>query len=125
MVAQEIKVLADQSRSATQRIQSILEDTRKWVSTVVMASEHGAKAVHAGAEQSSAAEPAIQDLSRSIADSAQEATVIETTSEQQSVGIDQVSTAIAHIQSAMEQVTEGTRSLNSAVERLRDLRDYP
>ena len=39
VVANEIKSLADQSKEATDQIRSILDDTRKWVSAVVMAAE--------------------------------------------------------------------------------------
>ncbi len=48
VVAQEIKTLADQSREATLSVRSILDETRKWVSAVVMAAEQGGKAVEAG-----------------------------------------------------------------------------
>ena len=48
VVAHEIKTLADQSKEATEHIRTILDDTRKWVSAAVMATEQGGKAVEAG-----------------------------------------------------------------------------
>jgi methyl-accepting chemotaxis protein len=48
VVAHEIKTLADQSKEATEQVRSILQETRKWVSAVVMATEQGGKAVEAG-----------------------------------------------------------------------------
>ena len=47
-MAGEIKTLADRSREATEQIRSILEDTRKWIAAVVMATEQGNKAVTSG-----------------------------------------------------------------------------
>jgi len=47
VVAHEIKALSDQSKEATDQVRAILEDVRKWVSAVVMATEQGSKAVEA------------------------------------------------------------------------------
>ncbi|MBI5571296.1 MAG: methyl-accepting chemotaxis protein [Desulfomonile tiedjei] len=121
VVAQEIKSLADQSRDATEQIRVILEGTRKWVSAVVMATEQGSKAVQAGVDQSQEAGNAISRLSSSVAASAQSALVIQTSSEQQAVGMDQVSGAMANIDAAMRQATDSTGQLESAAQRLTDL----
>ena len=48
VVAQEIKNLSHQSNQATDQVKSILDDTRRSVSAVVMATEQGSKAVQAG-----------------------------------------------------------------------------
>jgi methyl-accepting chemotaxis protein len=103
VVAQEIKSLSDQSKRATDQVKSILDDTRKWVNAVVMATEQGAKAVDAGVAQSVIAGEAIQSLSNSVSVSSQAASVIDATSEQQFVGVDQVARAMANIDLAMQQ----------------------
>lgn len=121
VVAHEIKTLADQSKQATAQVRSILDDTRKWVSAVVMAAEQGGKAVQAGVEQSMFAGESISQLSQSVLTSSQIATVIEASSEQQSVGVDQVSSAMASIEVAIKHTLDGTTQLESSALRLADL----
>ena len=50
VVAHEIKSLADQSKNATEKITQILQEIRKSVASVVMATEEGGKAVLDGVE---------------------------------------------------------------------------
>jgi methyl-accepting chemotaxis protein len=119
VVAHEIKALADQSREATDQVRSILEDTNKWVSAVVMATEQGNKAVEAGVQQSGMAGNSIQELADSVAASAQSASVIEATSEQQTIGVDQVAEAMANIVQAMQQNEAGTAQIEKAARQLR------
>jgi len=121
VVAQEIKSLADQSRGATNQVRSILEDTRKWVSAVVMAAEQGGKAVESCVQQSRVAGDAIVTLTQSVTSSAQAASVIDTSSEQQVVGVDQVSQAMSNIEESMKQNLEGARQLEAAAHRLEEL----
>lgn len=118
VVAHEIKNLADQSKEATEQVRSILEDTRKWVNAVVMATEQGIKAVEAGMEQSEVAGQSIEKLSESVEASAQAASEIEAFSEQQSVGIGQVSAAMGNIEQATKQNRSGTSELEDEARRL-------
>jgi methyl-accepting chemotaxis protein len=121
VVAHEIKTLADQSKGATQQIRRILDETRKWVSAVVMATEQGSKAVEAGVHESALAGEAIQSLSDSVGVSSQAASVIHTSTEQQFVGVDQVSAAMVSIEQAMQQNTAGTSQLEIAARRIEEL----
>jgi methyl-accepting chemotaxis protein len=123
VVAQEIKTLADQSKEATLRVRSILEETRKWVSAVVMAAEQGGKAVEAGVQQSLVAGQAIEKLYGGVEDSAGAANEIRASSDQQSAAIDQVSSGISSIELAMKQNVSSTSQLDSAAKRLADLGD--
>ncbi len=124
VVANEIKSLADQSKSATERVKSILDDTQKWVNAVVMAAEQGGKAVDSGVAQSLVAGDSIQSLANSVAASSQAASVIDTTSEQQFVGVDQVASAMTNIEQAMRQNLDGTTQLASAAQELQELGDF-
>jgi methyl-accepting chemotaxis protein len=83
-----------------------------------MATEQGTKAVHKGVEQSMRAGEAIALLNSNVVESAQAASVIETTSEQQFAGVDQVSTAMAGIENAMHQNLTSTQQLTSEADRL-------
>jgi len=121
VVAQEIKSLADQSRAATDQVRSILDETRKWVSAVVMATEQGGKAVESGVQQSQVAGEAIMTLTRSVTSSSQAASIITASSEQQVVGVQQVSQAMVNIDESMRQNLEGTRQLEAATHRLEEL----
>jgi len=121
VVAQEIKSLADQSRTARQQIRTILDENRKWVSAVVMATEQGGKAVEAGVNQSVLAGDSIRGLVSSVEESSRSAGVIDATSEQQYIGVDQVAKAMANIEQAMQQNLAGSVQLESAARRLEDL----
>lgn len=121
VVAHEIKTLADQSKNLTQQVRNILEETRKWVGAVVMATEQGGKAVEAGLEQSVRAGESIQALTDSVAEAAQAASVIDASSAQQFVGVDQVASAMASIEQAMQQNLAGTGQLEASARRLEDL----
>ncbi len=121
VVAQEIKTLADQSKEATQRIGAILEDTRQWVSAVVMATEAGDKAVDAGLEQSEMTGEAIRSLSASVAISSQAASVIDAQSDQQVTGVEQVAVAMASMEKVMHQNLDAALQLEGASGKLQEL----
>ncbi|MFH0821711.1 MAG: CHASE3 domain-containing protein [Pseudomonadota bacterium] len=121
VVAQEIKSLADQSRQATEQVRTILEDTGKWVSAVVMATEQGSKAVQSGVEQSVRSGEVIGTLSGGVVSSSQSASVIQTASEQQSVGVEQVSDAMVTIEQAMRRISDSTGQLEAAAQKLSEL----
>lgn len=121
VVAHEIKTLADQSKQATDQIRAILEDTRKWVSAVVMATEQGGKAVDAGVAQSIVAGDSIQSLANRVAESSQVTAVIHVSSDQQSAGVDQVAAAMGNIETAIQQNVGGTNQLEAAGRKLEGL----
>ncbi len=121
VVANEIKNLADQSKEATDQVRSILENTRKNISAVVMATEQGTKAVVMGVEQSDQAGDAIKTLAGVVESAAQAAGVIEASSDQQFAGVEQVSRAMSDINSAIRENLDGVHGLESASRKLEDL----
>jgi methyl-accepting chemotaxis protein len=121
VVAQEIKSLADQSRNATLQVRSILGDTQKWISAVVMATEQGGKAVDAGVAQSVVSAESLLALAQSLVGSDQAAQIIYGSAQQQFAGVKQISTAMESISEAMKQDVAGVEQLQSAVHRLQDL----
>ncbi len=123
VVAHEIKNLADQSKEATDQIRTILDDTRKWVSAVVMATEQGGKAVQSGVEQSMLAGDAITSLVDSVASSAQAASVISASSEEQLAGTEQASNAMISIEQAVRENQDGTSQVNEAARKLQEIGD--
>ncbi|MFH1116711.1 MAG: methyl-accepting chemotaxis protein [Pseudomonadota bacterium] len=121
VVANEIKILSDQSKEATDQVRSILENTRKNVGAVVMATEEGTKAVDRGVEQSGQAGEAIRNLSSVVESASQAAEIIEASSGQQFVGVGQVSGAMAEINRAIHDNLDGVRDLETASRQLEDL----
>lgn len=121
VVAHEIKSLADQSREATEQIRNILEEIRRWVSAVVVATEQGSKAVNSGFEQSTLAGESIGKLTESVTASAQAATVINASSEQQLSGVDQVAGAMGNIEQAIRQNLDGSSQLEASARKLEAL----
>ncbi|HSH53457.1 MAG TPA: CHASE3 domain-containing protein, partial [Methylotenera sp.] len=87
VVAQEVKSLAEQSRQATSQVRTILGDIQKATAAAVMVTEQGSKAVEAGTRQTELAGTAIQTLVGSVMESAQAATQIAASSQQQLVGV--------------------------------------
>jgi methyl-accepting chemotaxis protein len=118
VVAHEIKSLADQSKEATQQIRHILQEVRKWVSAVVMATEQGTKAVDAGVEQSVTAGESIDVLADTVSQAAQAASVIQASSAQQLTGVEQVARAMQTIDLALQQHRAGTNQLEELSDHL-------
>jgi len=121
VVAQEVKSLAEQSRQATNQVRTILGDIQKATTTAVMATEQGSKAVEVGARQTEVAGEAIQVLTGSIMDSAQAATQIAASTQEQLVGVDQVAVAMDSIKLASSQNVASAQQLETAARNLSEL----
>ncbi len=121
VVAQEVKSLAEQSKQAAAQVRAILNDIQKAMSAAVMATEQGSKTVEAGVQQSEVAGQAIRMLAESIAESAQAATQIAASSQQQLVGMDQVAGAMENIKQASAQNAVGMKHVETTAQNLRDL----
>ncbi len=118
VVAQEIRVLADQSKQATDKVRTILTDIQKARDTAVMATEKGAKAVEAGVEQSRKAGESILELANSVDEAAQAGVVIATSTQEQSVGMDQIANAMQHVKEATSQNVDASKKLEDTAKSL-------
>ena len=121
VVAQEIKALADQSKQATKRVRAILNDIQKATGKAVMATEEGSKTVDAGAKLSVQSGENIQALADAIAESAQAATQIAASSQQQLVGMDQVAMAMENVKTAIAQNAEAAKQMETATHNISEL----
>jgi methyl-accepting chemotaxis protein len=128
VVAQEIKNLAGQSKQATLQVRNILNDIQKITNAAVMATEQGTKAVEAGVIQSVQAGNAIRILSESSNEAVLAATQIVASSQQQVVGMDQISVAMQNINQAgtetavsMEQSEKSAKNLNDLGQNLKEM----
>ncbi len=121
VVAQEVKTLAEQSKSATAQVRTILGEIQKSISSAVMATEQGNRAVEAGVKQSSLAGDAIAKLSDSIAEAAQAATQVAASSQQQLAGMDQLAQAMENIKTATTQNAAAARQTETSTKDLQQL----
>jgi len=126
VVAQEIKNLALQSKQATTQVRNILSDIQKATSAAVMATEQGSKAVENGVKQSTQAGETIRVLSKSVNESVQAASQIVASSQQQTVGMEQIVLAMKNINQAgvenaasMLQAEKSAKGLNELGQKLK------
>lgn len=121
VVAQEVKLLANQSKQATSQVKIILNDIQKAASEAVMATELGSKAVELGVKKTSAASESIIHLAQMITEASQAASQITAVSSQQLVGMEQASIAMENIKSASSQNVESAKSLKESVTSMQKL----
>jgi len=121
VVAQEVKILAEQSKEATSNVRIILNDILKATNNAVMATEQGNKAVETGVLQSKAAGETIRLMAEHIENIAESATQVSITGQQQIDGVDQVAVAMENILQASEQNVEGTKQVEATVQNLHEL----
>ncbi len=121
VVAQEIKSLAEQSKQATAQVRVILGEIQKATGAAVMATDLSGKAVESGTRQSDSVGETIRMLSESINEAAQVALQIAASTQQQQVGMDQVTLAMENIKQASTQNMAGTKQAEVAAQSLHDL----
>ncbi|MGE0826359.1 MAG: methyl-accepting chemotaxis protein [Candidatus Binatia bacterium] len=121
VVAQEVRTLAVRSRQATAQVTAILSDIQKSVQSAVLVSEQGKKAAETGAMQSVQAGGSIRALAQSITTTANAVSQITASSQQQSVGMDQVALAMESIKQATDQNVSGVRQVEAATRRLQEV----
>lgn len=121
VVAQEIRVLADESKRATAQVQKILKDTQKAVSTAVMSVEQGTRVVETGVKQSTETGHSIKALEDVNAETAQSASQIQASSKEQLVGMEQVAVAMENIKAASLQNLQATKEAERVSRTLQDL----
>jgi methyl-accepting chemotaxis protein len=121
VVAQEIKVLAEQSKQATAQVRGILSDIQKATSAAVMATEQGSKLVDAGVKQAAQAGEAIRVLAESSGEAAQSSAQIVASSQQQVMGMNQINIAMQNINQAGEQTATGMKQVELATQNLQEL----
>ena len=121
VVAQEIKGLAEQSKQASGQVRVILNDVQKSISSAVMATEQGSRAVESGVKQSKETGETIRILLDAISETSQSATQISVTAQQQIVGMNQVAQAMENIKEASLQNLSSTKQAETAARSLHDM----
>ena len=121
VVAQEVKSLAEQSKHATNQVRTILSDIQKSIGSAVMSTEQASRAVETGVKQTTEAGESIRILSDTITESAQAATQIAVSSQQQLVGMDQVGLAMQNIKQATDQNVGSSKQVETTAQSLHHL----
>ncbi len=116
VVAMEVKKLAEQSQQATARIGALVAEIQKQTRASVVATEEGAKGVELGVRLALKAGSTIESVMATIGDTSDAVQQIASIAKQQSVGIQQVSIAMANINSGMKQTTTSAESLQQVAE---------
>ena len=118
VVALEVRQLAEQSRSATGRVQAILNEIQHTTNEAVMVTEQGSKGAAEGMALVERAGDTIRDLAGTLEAAAQAATQIAASTHQQTNGMDQLIQAILQIKAASEQTAAGTRQTEISIQNL-------
>lgn len=118
VVAQEVRELAERSKSATAQVQQILTDIRRAADVAVGVTQQGTRSADLGAQRSLQAGESIRSLAQNVAESAQAMTQIAVSSQQQLVGLDQVATAMDAINRVSVQNAHGIRQVETAAQNL-------
>ncbi|MCX6024578.1 MAG: methyl-accepting chemotaxis protein [Chloroflexi bacterium] len=121
VVATEIRSLAEQSKTATAQVRTILSDIQRATNAAVMATEQGTKGVDAGQALIGQAGETIDELAEVIQQAAQAAQQIGASVRQHSVGMEQIAAAMGNINQASAQNVAAASSTQQAAESLTDL----
>lgn len=121
VVAQKIDILAERSKDATSQIRSILTDIQKDISSAVMATEQGGKVIDEGLILSNTANEVITTLASGIEEASQSSLQIAASSQQQLVGMDQITSAIDNIKEASLQASASTKQTEESISELNGL----
>ncbi|MBQ7567211.1 methyl-accepting chemotaxis protein [bacterium] len=121
VVANEVRVLAEQSRQATVQIRSILGEIQKAVTTALSNTEAESKSVEDGVELVNQAGEVIRSLTDTISNSCDAANQIRASSDQHAAGVEQIALAITAIRDASVQALDNTHQTEQQAKLLRDL----
>jgi len=118
VVAEEIRNLATQSKQAAQQVRNILSDIGRATDSAVMATEQGTKTIELNLRRTADSGAAIDDLADGVERSSLASQQIAASTQQQLVGMDQISQAMESINAAGAQNAVSARQMESEARRL-------
>jgi len=113
VVAMEMRNLAEQSKVAAGQVRGILSEIQKGTRAAVAATEEGSKRAHAAIALAQGAGASIVGLADVIRDSSLAARQIANNTRQQTIGVEQIVSAITELSSAMNDALEGTKRIET------------
>ena len=123
VVASEVKMLADESKKATQRVRQILGDIQKTANTAVLSTEEGTRSMALATRSAASAGQAIQALDLAVAEVAEAAAQISASAGQQATGLTQIHQAMRDISQVSTQNLAATHQAQRAATDLTALGD--
>lgn len=121
VVADQVRQLAEQSKSAAAKVEGILDDVRRASAAAVAASQAGVGVVEQGLALTARADEGIRSLTDIIRGASNAAEEIAASAHQQSVGIDQIAESMSSIEDGTAHFRDGAESSQIAAESLNDL----
>jgi methyl-accepting chemotaxis protein len=113
VVATEMRNLAEQSRGAAAQVRAILGEIQSGTRAAVDATDEGAKRARHATTLAKSAADSIVGLADVIRESSLAARQIANNTRQQTIGVDQIVSAIAELSGAMTESVEGTKSIET------------
>ncbi|NOJ95852.1 methyl-accepting chemotaxis protein [Corallococcus coralloides] len=111
VVATEMRTLAEQSRMAAEQVRVLLGEVQKGTRVAVTTTDEGSRRAQAAMELARGAGSTILGLSEVIRESSGAARQIAGNTRQQTIGVEQIATAMGELTSAMSDSVEGTRRI--------------
>ncbi len=113
VVADEIRKLSDRVSGSTKEIRALIEEVRSAVSTTIVTTETGSRAIEAGSKQFSEVAFAFNQITLEVTTTTDAAKEIELSTKQQSTAVEQVNIAMSNV----AQVTKETQVSTAQTER--------
>ncbi len=123
VVASEVRALADQSKKATEKITSLIQEIQNSVNSTVMTTEAGGKKFDLGVSHILEAGATINNAIDTIKSTADAANEIAISSRQESFANDQVAEAMTQINKGMQETSVATKGLLTIIQQLQNLVD--
>ncbi|HYG68166.1 MAG TPA: methyl-accepting chemotaxis protein [Anaeromyxobacteraceae bacterium] len=121
VVAMEMRNLAEQSKAAAGQIRGILSEIQKGARDAAEATDEGAKRATAATGLARSAGEAIEGLAMVIRESALAARQIANNTRQQTIGVEQIVSAISELSQAINESANGTLSIEAGTATLSDI----
>lgn len=121
VVAQNVRELAERSKSATAQVQEILNEIQRATNAAVMVTEEGSKGVELGVKQAGEAGQVIHQIAEEVEQGSQANTQMAAAAHQQTTGMEQIGQAMQSIQQATKESLASTRQAETAARDLHNL----
>lgn len=116
VVAFEVRKLAEKSKEASLRIRDLITQIQNATNSTVMATEEGSKRVDIGVDKIREAGRLMDQSIASLEENVGYAQQILVGSKQQTIGIEQITLAMANINEVVKQVAAGTQQTQKAID---------
>jgi methyl-accepting chemotaxis protein len=121
VVAMEMRALAEQSKVAAIQVRALLGEVQKGTKAAVAATDEGSRRAQAAMALAQSAGSAILGLAEVIKESSAAARQIAGNTRQQTIGVEQIATAMSELSVAMADSVNGTRQIEQVAGNLSNL----